>query len=352
MSRKATGLCSWRRIARCRRSYLNANVFTFVSTNRKTLELSRHMNKRTTVIHHSADFDGLFCREIARKFLPDAELIGWDYGDPLIPFPAEGIVYVLDLSPDCFERQQVEAYEAQRLIWIDHHKSAIDKFNPQIPGYRIDGVAACRLAWQWFTNFDNRPCTCEVPHREGHYDYCLKKVLSVKEEFIYRKVSEPLAVRLAGEYDIWDKRDPDAETFQFGLRSIELTPLHWAQLLNSNPKVNLLVDSLLSSGELLQRYQREQDASIVKRGFTQKFEGLNFLCLNIARCNSLTFESAAQPEHDGLMGFYWNGKEWVVSLYHSPHHREHDLSAIAVKFGGGGHRGACGFRTGKLPFLP
>ena len=33
---------------------------------------------KTTVIHHSADFDGLFCREIARKFLPGAELIGWN----------------------------------------------------------------------------------------------------------------------------------------------------------------------------------------------------------------------------------------------------------------------------------
>jgi len=36
--------------------------------------------KKTTVIYHRADFDGLFCREIARKFLPGAELIGWDGG--------------------------------------------------------------------------------------------------------------------------------------------------------------------------------------------------------------------------------------------------------------------------------
>lgn len=35
----------------------------------------------TTVTHHSADFDGIFCREIARKFIPDAKLIGWDFGD-------------------------------------------------------------------------------------------------------------------------------------------------------------------------------------------------------------------------------------------------------------------------------
>lgn len=36
---------------------------------------------KTTVIYHRTDFDGLFCREIARKFLSEAKLTGWDYGD-------------------------------------------------------------------------------------------------------------------------------------------------------------------------------------------------------------------------------------------------------------------------------
>lgn len=105
------------------------------------------MKNKIVVIYHRADFDGLFCREIAKKFLPDAELIGWDYGDAKLPFPSEGTVYVLDLSPECFE--SVPQHQ-ERLIWIDHHKSAIEKFPATIPGYRIDGVAACRLAWQWF----------------------------------------------------------------------------------------------------------------------------------------------------------------------------------------------------------
>jgi len=37
----------------------------------------------------------------------------------------------------------------QDLIWIDHHKSAMEKWDNGPEGYRIDGVAACRLAWQW-----------------------------------------------------------------------------------------------------------------------------------------------------------------------------------------------------------
>ena len=105
---------------------------------------------KTTVIYHSADFDGIFCREIARKFLPDAELIGWDYANPKIPVP-EGKFYILDLSPECLEPEILPMSDAGRMVWIDHHASAIKKFPEVFPGYRIDGVAACRLAWQYFT---------------------------------------------------------------------------------------------------------------------------------------------------------------------------------------------------------
>lgn len=289
---------------------------------------------KNTVIHHSADFDGLFCREIARHFLPDdTEFIGWDYGQPLVPMPAVGTLYVLDLNPEC-----VLQPDFARIIWIDHHKSAIDKLPQNLVGYRIDGVAACRLTWQWFVHFF-ADMLGELPD---------------KAAYIERQVHEPLAVRLAGEYDIWDKRDHRAETFQFGLRSTELGPKQWADLLRTDNQfyASELVGELLETGLLLQRYQRDVDAGVVKRAFEVKFEGLTFLALNTARCNSLTFESAAQPNHDGLMGFYFNGQEWRVSLYHSPHHREHDLSTIAVKYGGGGHRGACGFRADKLPFIP
>lgn len=322
--------------------------------------------KNTVVIYHRADFDGIFCREIARKFLGDtAEYIGWDYGDPEPVIAPKQTLYILDLSvPGLMTHPQ--------LIWIDHHKSAIDRYDKglnggerfvtmakPIDGIRIAGVPACRLAWQWFK-------LLQYGNNDGFAtDYI---------HYVERRVSEPLAVRLAGEYDIWDKRDPRAETFQFGLRSGDL---NWNILLGEFRKPSIeeiermmdaghpldlrpdgtidesapYVEGLLYVGKTLQTYQREQDASVVKRSFEVEFEGKKFLALNTARCNSLTFEAAAQPHHDGLMGFYWDGQQWRVSLYHSPHHREHDLSQIAVKFGGGGHRGACGFATSKLPFV-
>lgn len=291
---------------------------------------------KTTVIYHSADFDGLFCREIARKFLPEAELIGWDHGNPKIPFPMEGTVYILDLSPDCLGG---DTYDSNRIIWIDHHKSSIEKWPTTIPGYRIDGVAACRLAWQWFT------------HEIANKVMSDAEYLPDKELYVLREVSEPSAVRLAGEYDIWDKRDPRAELFQHGLRSGPLTDGVWDELLEPRNIPNL-VDQLLFNGESIQYAQTCSNESIIKDiGFDLEWEGLKFLACNHARYNSHLFTAGLNDSHDACFGFKWTGKDWSVSLYHAPGKEQHDLSKIASKYGGGGHRGACGFRTDKLPFL-
>lgn len=142
--------------------------------------------------------------------------------------------------------------------------------------------------------------------------------------------------------------------FQFGLRSRELSDSDWNNLLSLEPSP-LIVGELLRDGKLLQRYQQATDASIVNyRSFITTFEGLKFIALNTARCNSLTFAAKDIPEtgHDALMGFYYNGSKWTVSLYHAAHRKDIDLSQIAVKHGGGGHRGACGFTTDTLPFIP
>lgn len=312
------------------------------------------------VVHHSADFDGLFCGEIAKKFLPGAQVVGWDFADePLaLPGPEIDLIYVLDLPVDrpfglkangnCgIEMGDGNYLNTERFIWIDHHKSSIDTHPPTIPGYRIDGVAACRLAWQWFQHAkDGGKDSFGVPYR-----------LPDMRHYVDRVVGEPRAVNLAGEYDIWDKRNPDAEVFQFGLKSKELTDTDWALMLESgsyqaSQRIDLL-DSLLAAGSILQRYQREQDASLVKhRAFLMRFEGLNFLCLNTGRGNSLTFTSMDIPEtgHDALCVFSWNGSKWTFSLYHANHRKDLDLSEIARKYGGGGHRGACGFQALRIPF--
>lgn len=282
------------------------------------------------VIYHSADYDGIFCREIARLHLGEhAEYVGWDYGQPAPKVEKDDELWMLDC---CVPGLMGHA----NLLWIDHHGTSIREWMPaaiEAPGYYdaspgkpaaylIDGVSACRLAWQWFNG--------RLPE---------------KRQYVEREVEEPVSVRMAGEYDVWDKRDPNAEVFQFGLRSME--ELEWPRMWTDFA----YIEGLLLRGQILQGYQQRVDAGLATgRSYDLEWEGLKFLVLNTARCNSLTFAAGIRPEHEGLLGFYFNGRKWKVSLYGVPGKGEVDLSRIAEKHGGGGHRQACGFECERLPW--
>lgn len=326
---------------------------------------------KIAVIYHRADFDGIFCREIARKFLPEAQLIfGWDFADAPIPLDSMAEydrIYILDLPIDrvfgynfktpaaVSDAHHVFENVFQKIIWIDHHKSAIETHPTLVPGLRIDGVSACRLAWHWFQQHK------EFFHPTGG---SFAVPLSAKEDFIERRVIEPLAVRLAGEYDVWDKRDSRVDVFQLGLRGRDLTPEDWKWLLTvRDPQhqgelelasTNLIVDELCERGWIIQKFVDRANAETIRdSGFIFKFEGLNFLALNTTAKGSMQFAAHDTPDggHDALLKFHWDGKQWDVSMYHAKHRTDIDLSVIAAKHGGGGHRGACGFRTNKLPFI-
>lgn len=141
--------------------------------------------KNIAIIYHDADFDGKLSNEVClfhlNRLHPTATVhsYGWDYGRPVPDdeqrthrITVEGgsanttyqwedydVIYIVDLSVDeLMARPELR----DKIVWIDHHKSAIEKwvnqgdkkYGFQFKGYRIDGVAACRLCWQWFYDDD------------------------------------------------------------------------------------------------------------------------------------------------------------------------------------------------------
>lgn len=310
------------------------------------------------IIYHDADFDGKLSNEVCRfhlgKIHPNTAIhsYGWDYGRP-VPVPAglhfgtDAVVprrwdhydqiYIVDLSVD---ELMVRPELCDKIVWIDHHKTAIDKwvnqgdkkYGWQFKGYRIDGVAACRLCWQWFFTM---PLMGDAP-------------LSNKEAFINRAVNEPELIRLAGEYDIWDHRDPDAKALQFGLRSLhdeKLAILVHGQFEGCGDADILLRDTV-GCGRAIKAYcDRQNDEYSAAYSSTLDWEGLKFCCLNIGqRGNSDLVRGGLKPEHQAIFSWRHAGDGVMVSLYHAPGHEDIDLSIIAKGYGGGGHRGACGFR--------
>jgi len=294
--------------------------------------------KPNVIIYHRADFDGKFSLEVAKKFLgQDTEAIGWDYSDEL-PIGALGDwgayqnVYILDLSI----RQLMDL---PNLVWIDHHKTAIEKWDTaERAGFRLDGVAACRLAYAYF--------------KMGALGVKMPTVDEFKNRWL--PYDEPRALTLAGEYDVWCRTDPDTDRLQLGLRTLggaeQLRAI--STILDSGRPASILLNGLLSSGEIIKQFTRVSNCGTVKAlGFTLRWEGEVFYACN-CQGNSLTFEGSKVGDHTAYLLFKWLGpkKVWSVSLYGIDGVTRRDLSEIAVKYGGGGHRHACGFTCKKLPF--
>ena len=300
----------------------------------------------TLVIFHRSDLDGLCCEAIARKAFGEQGVtyLGWEYNDPVPDLSLYPTVYLLDISLPI----EVMKQHADRLIWIDHHQTAIEALKGTfIRGYRIDGVAACRLAWQWFLKVQRDAMG-------------MVWLLPDKTQFVDRMAVEPYAVQLLGEYDIWDKRNPDTDIFQLGMLA-EQSP-RWDLIFQlgrltedirgarGGPEGAFEVERIIDRGRAIQAFTEVQNAKIAtERGFDLRWEGLFFRVLNTARSTSLTFKAALRPEHDGCLSYFWNGRKWIFSLYGVPGKGDVDLSVVAAKHGGGGHKQACG---GSFTVLP
>ena len=70
---------------------------------------------------------------------------------------------------------------------------------------------------------------------------------------------------------------------------------------------------------------------------------MNFICINRERFNPINFGIDYHKDgYDGAACFHFDGTHWCFSLYND--NGEVDCSQIAKQFGGGGHKGAAGFR--------
>lgn len=106
---------------------------------------------KNAIIYHRVDWDGYTSAAVALKAFPQAELIGWSYGDNEPDVSEFDRVIVVDLSLS----ESWMLANASKLIWIDHHKNVIEALqnNPvlaAVPGIRRDGIGACYLAWEYF----------------------------------------------------------------------------------------------------------------------------------------------------------------------------------------------------------
>jgi oligoribonuclease NrnB/cAMP/cGMP phosphodiesterase (DHH superfamily) len=285
---------------------------------RKDLPMTTHC------FYHSADFDGHCSGAIVLAAIPDCVMRGINYGDefPLDQIGSDDTVFMVDFSLQPFERMSELKSKCKRLVWIDHHKSAIDEAGDvPIEGVRLIGRAACELTWGWF-------------HEE----------------------SAPWAVKLLGRYDVWDLEAEDGLVmpFQWGLRIVKDTlpgTECWDWLLAKSEGSDMVVRETIDRGRLLLEFQAVQDAKYCSGyAFASELDGLKVIAVNRGMSNSQVFVSVWDPDaYDAMCSFCRRPDGiWTISLYTDK--PGIDVGAFCKAHGGGGHVKAAGFQTSRCPF--
>jgi len=290
-------------------------------------------------LYHRGDFDGKCSAAIVKLHEPQCELIGLDYQDK-VTFDELGIakdeeVFLVDFSFEPVARM-LELHERADLLWIDHHRTAIDAVaatGTVIEGTQTVGLAACELTWGAFS----------------------------------RTGSMPWAVHLLGRYDVWDHRNPAAMNFQYGMRARgDWDPndtCAWSELFSSDALVRELIehgrDVIRYEDAMSERYARE----FAWHGRLVSPAGealpLHVLCLNRGLASSKSFSVCDEYFLDvDVYAAYVQLPDGrlKVSLFKPEHWRQgcgrcNDVGALAEMFGGGGHAGAAGFVCDELPFV-
>jgi uncharacterized protein len=268
-------------------------------------------------IYHRADNDGLCSGSIVKHALPEAQLVGMNYNEE---FPLwdklskDDVVIMTDFSLEPFE-EMIRLNELCELHWIDHHDTAIKKYEESgadIKGLRVDGTAACTLTWEYFFN---EPA--------------------------------PKAVEFIGLYDVWDHRNPQVLPFQMGLRTFDtrMGSRIWDEVIRSDPHWIAVV---VSKGAIIMDYQKRYHKGYCSAySFETEFEGLKALAVNKGFTNSMVFGDRIR-DYDIVITFVRKNKAWKVSFYTDKEHVH--CGQLAEKYGGGGHRQAAGANVEELPF--
>jgi uncharacterized protein len=269
-------------------------------------------------------------------YVQDAEYIEMNYNKH---FPIEAInngeqIWIVDFS---LKAEDMEALlkKTKDITWIDHHKTAIDKYDvlpesKNIRGVRIEGEGSGALLTYKYLHFWTARGDDPNPEDKAYP----------------REIEIPEYIQLVSDWDEW-KFQYGRRTRQFknGAEMFDYSPTSqfW---LDCNINKDDYVEKVITKGDAVMKYRESWSANFMKSwSFETKLEEYKCIAANIGSANSDMFDSV-KDDYDIMIPFVFDGKQWTVSLYSETV----DVGEIAKRYGGGGHTKAAGFVCDILPF--
>ena len=281
------------------------------------------------------DLDGHAAGAVVKQHYPDANIIITNYNKPIrIDKVGHGdIVFVTDFSLSLEMFQMLERRRC-RIIWIDHHETAIA--NMRQAGWDCEGIrnteySGAALTWMYF---------------------------NVGKSFEHA----PYFIKLVNWYDLWQHdKDPNIRPFQYGAGLWDTRPntfqgsKFWDDLF-SNSKGDMLVENIIRHGKVVQNYSVAYHTLLCKDLAYRtrvEFAGLGareIMAMAIRPGNSSVFEGMNLDGIDATCTAQFitgDVNQYRCSMYSPDGVKE--ILDIVHAFGGGGHPNAAGFTSKQYP---
>ena len=277
------------------------------------------------IIHHN-DLDGRCSAAIVYRYLKkynynneQIKLFEMDYDKK---FPIDEIeknehIYILDFCLEDETMLDKLIKITKNLIVIDHHQTSLEiKGLKDLDGIRDVSKAACVLTWEFFHKKEDRiPDAVEYI---GDMDAWIWNEREISEPFTTALMMEPHKPK----DEIWDK-------------------------LIYDPLYHKHISKLIQEGKICVKFRKTiSEDYMTKYGFEVDFEGKKCFACGFYAFGSMPFGYRIK-KYDICISFEYNGDKFLYGLYSD---NKVDVSKIAEKYKGGGHKGASGFSSKELLF--
>ena len=304
------------------------------------------------VLHHN-DLDGRCAAAIVYRWAGithpkgKSDFIEMDYAKavPFDKIEKDEQVFILDFSLSVEDMRKLLKI-TDNVVWIDHHKTAIDRFNSsEIKGVRNTADSGCVLTWKYIHWWSGRGSDWED----------LTKPCP-------RGLEVPRAVAMIGDYDTWTLKIPNSTEFYEGCKMLDTTDIgsdDWRALLMEEaegvdgtgkplPRKDVCT-RVIEMGKTAIKYRDAYCEDMCSSyGFETDFDGHNIFVCNIYRFGSNGF-LARMDKYPICAACIYDGSQWSISLYSK--RPDINVGELCKKHGGGGHKGAAGFVSKEFPFV-
>jgi len=274
---------------------------------------------KTVCIYHKNCFDGICASWVVKKKYPNAEFIAINYGDDNL---------LQNFQQDCYENANInDDYiivdfslprdlmiqmwnKCKSFVVLDHHKTA--QKDCEGLGFCLFDMneSGASLAWKYFHGGEL-----------------------------------PLLVRYVKDRDLWLWKEMDSRPVNSYIQSFPLTiesmeKLHYEFTFNGES-----INNIVNAGNAIERYKASRVDDICATAELQLIKDYKVPVVNTSVLFSEVPEKLLELYPDSKFAVYYYEKlSDGIRQWGARSRNDFDVSEIAKKFGGGGHRNASGWQ--------